>query len=905
MNVNQKDQARSKNDLFAPLLMAGVGFFCLMALTGWMINQPVLASLNQNFIPMAPSSALLFLALVTAWFLNKRFRPRRGVRVLVWLLLAGCFLIVLILAYRFLTGAGLDLEQWLYPTPTLFGQIFSGRMSPMSALGFSMLIPASFFLTLKKPGRRMGNLVGSLSLLVFILASINLIGYLFGTPLFYGGSIIPVALTSALCFWFFSLALMLEAGPKSFPAKYFSGDKLRSQLMRIFIPLTVTMILLQGVLSNMTSRWIQNPALRDSLAVLIACLIIIVIVSTIVKQLGIYVEQGEQAQKLQEAVYRIAATVENAMSIDDLYAQIHVIISSVMPAKNFYITLVDETTNLLQFPYFKDAEDEPFVEGAQPGKGLTAYVLRTGRSLLCTQAVLDELERCGEVKLLGVLPAIWLGVPLIVGGTTIGAMVVQHYSNPNAYGEREQKMLEFVSAQVAIAITRKRAVDALHKSEAELRALFASMEEAVFVIDRNGVYSSIAPTNPQLLITTPEELLNKTLFDFFPPAEADRYLQAVRQVLDSKQTTRIEYQLSIRDKPVWFGSSISLLTEDSTLWVAHDITQSKRFELVQDALYRITQAAITSEGMDVLYRSIHSILGELIPAENFYIALYDPETDLIDFPYYIDQYDAKPPESMPIQGLTGYVIRTERPFLATREELDRLVQTGEVEVIGTLGVDWLGAPLKVEGRTIGVMTVQSYQPEIHYNRDDLNLLEFVSTQVAQAIERKRSEEALRNLSLTDDLTGLYNRRAFTMLAEQQMKLTHRLQRRMLLLFGDVDNLKIINDTHGHPMGDQALKEVASVLKETFREVDIIARLGGDEFVILAPDASVESVDTLVERLQDTLRARNQAAERPYQLTVSVGIANYDPEQPCLVDELIARADVEMYRHKHSRPANGH
>jgi two-component system cell cycle response regulator len=112
-------------------------------------------------------------------------------------------------------------------------------------------------------------------------------------------------------------------------------------------------------------------------------------------------------------------------------------------------------------------------------------------------------------------------------------------------------------------------------------------------------------------------------------------------------------------------------------------------------------------------------------------------------------------------------------------------------------------------------------------------------------------------------------------------------------------LKTINDTHGHPMGDLALKEVASVLKETFREVDIVARLGGDEFLILAPDASNESVDILVQRLQDTLEKLNRGSDRPYQLNVSVGIANYDSENPCTVDELIARADVEMYRKKKS------
>ncbi len=184
------------------------------------------------------------------------------------------------------------------------------------------------------------------------------------------------------------------------------------------------------------------------------------------------ITERKQTQTLQEAVYQIAAAAETTSTLNELYPQIHQIISSVMPAEYFYITLYDEAQDLLRFPYFKDAADEPSVDGIQPGKGLTAYVLRTGKSLLCTQAVHDELERKGEVKLLGVPSAIWLGVPLVVEGKTIGAMVVQHFTDPRAYGEREQHMLEFVSTQVAIAISRKQV-------EEQIRQLNTSLEQRV------------------------------------------------------------------------------------------------------------------------------------------------------------------------------------------------------------------------------------------------------------------------------------------------------------------------------------------------------------------------------------------------------------------------------------------
>jgi len=206
----------------------------------------------------------------------------------------------------------------------------------------------------------------------------------------------------------------------------------------------------------------------------------------------------------------------------------------------------------------------------------------------------------------------------------------------------------------------------------------------------------------------------------------------------------------------------------------------------------------------------------------------------------------------------------------------------------------------VEGRMIGVMAVQSYTNGIHFNQEDLNLLEFVSTQVALAIERKCLEEEIRSLSLNDELTGLYNRRGFMLLAERELKLARRLKRAMLLFFGDVDDLKVINDTHGHAQGDLALKEVSALLKETFREVDISARLGGDEFVVLAVDASLESAETMTNRIQTALARLNQQTDRSYQLSLSIGITRYDSEAPCTVSELIAQADGRMYQQKQAR-----
>lgn len=191
------------------------------------------------------------------------------------------------------------------------------------------------------------------------------------------------------------------------------------------------------------------------------------------------ITERRQAEKLQQALYDIAQAPDDIQSLYDLYPKIHEIISGVMPAYNFYIALYDAEQDKLLFPYFVDQSDRVEVTGSSPERGLTAYVLRTGRSLLCTDTVHEDLEQRGEIKLLGSASAIWLGVPLVVGNKTIGAMVVQDYADPQAYSEREQRVLEYVSSQVAKAIERKQAEESLRESEQKFSLMF---EKAPFAV---------------------------------------------------------------------------------------------------------------------------------------------------------------------------------------------------------------------------------------------------------------------------------------------------------------------------------------------------------------------------------------------------------------------------------------
>ena len=178
-----------------------------------------------------------------------------------------------------------------------------------------------------------------------------------------------------------------------------------------------------------------------------------------------------------------------------------------------------------------------------------------------------------------------------------------------------------------------------------------------------------------------------------------------------------------------------------------------------------------------------------------------------------------------------------------------------------------------------------------------NLAQRVQELEAAIAERKRAETALRNLSLTDDLTGLYNHRGFFNLAEHQLKTARRAGQSSLLLYADLDGLKEINDTFGHSVGSVAIAKTAEVLRQTFRSSDIVSRLGGDEFAILAQNVPSDEIDNIIARLAEDLRTSAEQSNCGYQLLLSVGAVWIAHDSVLSIDQLVDKADRAMYDHK--------
>jgi len=287
-----------------------------------------------------------------------------------------------------------------------------------------------------------------------------------------------------------------------------------------------------------------------------------------------------RADALQAALYRIAEITASASDLSSFYEELHRTIGELMYARNFYIAIADDDAGLIRFPYFVDEFDPP-PDPIRPGQGLTGVVMRTGRPLMLSGAEIEERVAAGDLDAQGTTTIDWLGVPLRSGDRTFGVLTVQSYSESIRYGLREKELLTFVSQHIATAVERKRAVDALARSERQYRSLFESANDAVLIID---------PDSRRILNA------NRRAGEAYGYEPADLIGMALDDLMDEPggagtETERIVREGSIRNVGSAHrsrdGSPIDMLVSASMmdyeggraiLSIHHDVTETRRAE---------------------------------------------------------------------------------------------------------------------------------------------------------------------------------------------------------------------------------------------------------------------------------------------------------------------------------------
>ena len=368
-----------------------------------------------------------------------------------------------------------------------------------------------------------------------------------------------------------------------------------------------------------------------------------------------------------------------------------------------------------------------------------------------------------------------------------------------------------------------------------------------------------------------------------------------------------------------------------------EIAERQRAEQLQRAQYRITELSVISGSLERFYAEVHAIVGELLYARNFYIALLSGDGQLLEFPYIVDERDVVSRTRKPAKGLTEYVMFTGEALLADRERIDALHAQGKVQSVGAHARCWLGVPLVRGADVVGVIAVQSYTPDILFTARDQELLTFVAHHIGSSLERKRAQEHLKaahaelesrvesrtselaeaNRQLRsqigervraeqrltyqarhDDLTGLPNR------AHLIERLDAAIERARVgdvapfaILFMDLDRFKLVNDSIGHASGDDMLIEVGRRISAALGPHDTVARLGGDEFALLLERMpSAAHAEAFAAQLLEVLGQPMSVAGRELFPSASIGIALWGPGY-LQGEELLRDADAAMYRAK--------
>ncbi|MCW8876752.1 MAG: EAL domain-containing protein [Kangiellaceae bacterium] len=349
--------------------------------------------------------------------------------------------------------------------------------------------------------------------------------------------------------------------------------------------------------------------------------------------------------------------------------------------------------------------------------------------------------------------------------------------------------------------------------------------------------------------------------------------------------------------------------ESNTITLEKTIDELERSKQLSEVFLKISELTHNSRSTEEFYLQLHQLIAQQVRTHSFFVVLWDKESNSYSFPYIHDEqhggrFDLEFDNNEMKNSLVSRVIKSQKPYLADYQELQRRYQLGQLVRKGDVAQSWLAVPFEVSSTTQGAIALQSYDKDIYFEEKDLEFLNFLSRHVSTAIERKIKDQKLHHQALHDPVTGLANRSLFVDRIEHAFSRQSRKRKPSLAVFFiDFDNFKQINDSFGHQVGDEILKQTAFKMQAQLRESDTLARIGGDEFAILLEDLESTSYAIKVaQRILSVMHTPIEIKGTSIYATISIGIA-FNDENCNSKQDLMKNADHAMYHAKNQGKNN--
>ena len=586
----------------------------------------------------------------------------------------------------------------------------------------------------------------------------------------------------------------------------------------------------------------------------------------------------QRALKVQNALYNISNAVNKTDDIQELLHSIQKHLGEIIDTTNFYVALYDKANDTISLPYIIDKEDK--FTSFPAGKTLTGYVIKHKKPMLVNEKLYHEMTAKGLVEIVGSISKVWLGVPLKVEGEVIGVVAVQSYENENLYTKDDLEILEFVSEQLAIAISHKRAEDAQRIERAYFEQLFENSPEAIVLVD-NG--SHILRLNEEFTKTfgyTIEEVRNKKIDELLTHGEYEKEAKNTTAKIAEGETVALE---SIRWHKNGTPVDVSILGTPII---------SEGGQLAVYGIYRnIADRKIAEEALKQRTEELNQRVKELNCLYNISDIVQDQKVSM---------------ETILDESLNIIVQSWKYPRITYV-----LITWGDKEykTKNYIKTQWhISHNIIVYNKVIGSIEV-GYLEKCHedftgpFSKEESSLLHLISDQLGRIAERKLAEDKLKYankklelLARTDPLTQLSNRRDVLEKIKYEKRRFGRSEKPFAIIICDIDDFKSINDTYAHDAGDEVLKTLANIMCMNVRKQDTVSRWGGEEFLLLLPQTNLDGAVVLAEKVRKKVRSKVfNFYGKNIHITLTFGLSIH--RQGKTIDETINEADRALYMGK--------